>query len=352
VKASGRALAASFAALALASSSRLAATAAASHPSGLGEAIGREKARVAALAPRLPEEARASVSASLSRADEERRAGRLWVALERIRDAAREAAVQESRDARVGFDAEWTRTSGELRRRDSSRTSWGNAAAAARALGEAAEGTALPLADASRAYAGVTNVEAGRYYLADALAASDFGAFCRALPGAAGPAPSFRSIAPELARLQERLDAAFVPPRSIDRHAEFIRLNAAVKTARELDAGGRYAGARYEYLDALQRLGLLLGDAADTGGTADSVRAKLEAQRSALGSSGRDDSLGTLFLERAESALAAGGPGGIAAASVIASSVLPAYAAAFGPSSAPPAADAAVTVTLVRWPYT
>jgi hypothetical protein len=350
VKASGRALGASFAALALAGVSRVAATAAASHPSGLAEAIGREKARVAALAPRLPEEARASISASLSRADEERRSGRLWVALERIRDASREAAVQGSRDAKVGFDAEWTRTSGELRRRDSSRPSWGNAAAAARALGEAAEGTSLPLAEASRAYAGVTNVEAGRYYLADALAASDFGAFCRALPGApAGPAPPFRSIAPELARLQERVDAAFVPPRSIDRHSEFIRLNAAVKTARELDAGGRYAGARYEYLDALQRLGVLLGGATDA---ADAVRGKLEAQRSALGSSRRDDSLGTLFLERADSALATGGPGGIAAASAIASSVLPAYEATLGPSSAPPAPDAAVTVTLVRWPYT
>jgi hypothetical protein len=50
--------------------------------------------------------------------------------------------------------------------------------------------------------------------------------------------------------------------------------------------------------------------------------------------------------------LARGGENGLAAASVIASAVVPAYQAMLEPSPALPAADAAVTVTLVRWPYT
>jgi hypothetical protein len=122
-----------------------------------------------------------------------------------------------------------------------------------------------------------------------------------------------------------------------------------LKTALELDAGGRYAGAGYEYLDALERLGLLLGAGGDG---AETARGKLDAERSALAASNRDESLGMLFLERAESALARGDESGIAEASVIASSVLPAYPAMLLPSSAPPPPDAAVTVTLVRWPYT
>ena len=145
------------------------------------------------------------------------------------------------------------------------------------------------------------------------------------------------------------MNAAFVPPRSIERHSDFIRLNAALKTARELDASGRFAGAGYEFLDAIEQLGLLLGAPADPAGT---VRRRLDAERSALASGSRDDSLGVLFVERAESALARGGEGGTAAASVIAASVIPAYGAMLEPSPARPAADAAVTVTLVRWPYT
>jgi len=309
-------------------------------------AIAADAAHIAGARGRIPAEYRAKFDAALAAIDAERKAGRTWVALERLRDARRLAALGGTGEPPGSFDVEWKRESGELRRRDESLPGWGDAPAAARALGEAAEGTVVPLVDASRAFAEVTNAESGRYYLADARVASAFGAFCRALSAPKSAPPPWRSIAPELARLQARVDAAFVPPRSIERHSDFIRLNATVKTARELDAAGRFAGAGYEYLDSLQQLGTLLGDAEAPAAT---VRGKLEAERSALSSGDRDDSLGLLFVERAESSSARGDN---AAASEIASTVVPAYQAMLEPASAPPAADAAVTITLVRWPYT
>ena len=328
---------------------RASASDAAANPAALADAIAGDAARVASRGERLGGEARARVASAVSKLEAERRSGRLWAALQGLREARREAAVGESRGSAESFDADWERASRDLRGRDASPPRWGSVAAAARALGEAAEGTVVPLVEASRAYAGVTNADAGTYYLADAREASDFAGFCRALPRTDRTAPAWRSIAPELSRLQERVNAAFVPPRSIDRHSDFIRLNAALKTAHELDASGRFAGAGYEYLDALEQVGLLLGAPA---GSAVTVRERIEAERSALASGTRDDSLGLLFVERAESALASGGESGIAAASVIAASVVPAYRAMLEPAPMPPPAESVLTVTLVRWPYT
>jgi hypothetical protein len=124
-------------------------------------------------------------------------------------------------------------------------------------------------------------------------------------------------------------------------------MNAAVKTARELDASGLFAGAAYEYLRAVEGLAVLEGSP----GEAD-VRAEVAAARATLTASARDDSLGLLFVERAEAGLAEGAAAGAASAAAIVRSVLPAYRALAEAPAPSPADRAAVTVTLVRWPYT
>jgi hypothetical protein len=72
-----------------------------------------------------------------------------------------------------------------------------------------------------------------------------------------------------------------------------------------------------------------------------------------------DHTLGLLFLERAEAALATGTPAGAHTAAATTMDVLPRYFAALDPlrpvsasARAAAAAPAAVTVTLVRWPFT
>jgi len=76
--------------------------------------------------------------------------------------------------------------------------------------------------------------------------------------------------------------------------------------AGELDARTFYAGALYQYLDAVQQLALLSQAAPDSTHQA-SVRTSLAALRKQLDASNRDESIGQLFLERAEAALSTAG---------------------------------------------
>ena len=278
--------------------------------------------------------------------------GRFFAALEelgrvRVRLSAAATASAHSGKTRDDFEAFWTGARSGLAEAD--RKSLASAAstlpAAVEALAQAAEGQTMILADASRAYERVTGPRAGFYYLGEARGDADWAAFCRSLEvrREGSPAP-LRSIAPELASLQERASSVFQPPLSIDRHPQFIRFNATLKLAGELDGQGRRAGALYEYLDALQQLATI----------APAKKAPAESIESAarrLAASPRDESLGLLFVERAQSA--SGSPAAPEAVAAILGEVLPAYDAALAspPAVAAPAPPA-VTVTLVRWPYT
>lgn len=256
-------------------------------------------------------------------------------------DAAAFARLWESRSRALVAQAEALR-----------RTPWKDAPAATRAVAESAQGKIATLVEASRAYAAVTSPGDGLFYLGQAVASAELAAFARGLHDTTKTPLATRSMLPELQALQQRVNAAFQPPRSIERHADFIRLNATLKLAFELDAAALYAGALYQYLDATQQLALL-GDAPPAAPGPD-----LAAWRGRLGARDRDDSLGRLFLERAEAALAAGARAeakDLRLAQVVADDVLPAYQAALaaaGAATSRTESAASVTVTLVRWPYT
>src|SRR5262249_31493772 len=140
----------------------------------------------------------------------------------------------------------------------------------------------------------------------------------------------------------------------IDQHSRFIRLNATVKLSTELEAEGARSGALSRYLEG--RL-LLNGIEPSVKAEApDALRTALSEARGSLRASSRDESIGLFFVEKAE-ALLTGGAGSAAesevAAAEIVHDVLPAYRAALdGAASIPAAGGPAVTVTLVRWPYT
>jgi hypothetical protein len=288
-------------------------------------------------------------------------AGRLYVGLEELgRARLFYGGAQVAQQPGAGFEAAWKRAQGDF---TSGRAPAGPRAsnAALEALAEVGQGKSLPLFQTSRAYAEVTNAGAGLYYLGQAKASADFAAFCRGVgaPRRGGPL-ALRSLAPELAALQAKVDAAFQPPRSIEQHPAFIALNATLKLAGELEAQRLYAGALYQYLDAVQQLATL-----DAGSTdAADPRAALAALAAQVKAARRDDSIAELFLERAQTFLDAGAPATGSAAPgadevrkvvVIARDVLPAYFAwlrAAAPKPAPGAARAGVTITLVRWPYT
>ncbi|MFI4946567.1 MAG: hypothetical protein ACHP85_25030, partial [Burkholderiales bacterium] len=143
--------------------------------------------------------------------------------------------------------------------------------------------------------------------------------------------------------------AAYRPPASIDRHSDFIRASAALKEAHELDALGLRYGALLRYLQAALRFAPLRGVPAGPG---TALEARLREYDARLASRERDDTIGRLFLETAQS-LATGKDQDPALAQAIADFVLPKYFAALEPRKpAAKAPEPRVTVTLVRWPYT
>lgn len=288
------------------------------------------------------------------------RGGRRLFALQRLAAArsllsASQYAGERSereRQNEAAFEAEWARM-GKALRADLAPPSPsafdGVRPAAVRALGEAAIPQVKIFYDTSRDYARNTLPASGIFYIGEARAQQEFVAFARTLAERSpGAPPRLRPLVSELDALEGRLLAAYRPPASIDKHAEFIGASSTLKEARELDAAGLRYAALLRYLQAAQRLAML--EAKKTPVDA----AALRALGARLSGGGVDHSIGRLFLESAEADLAAAGAGAVPErASAIVSDVLPRYFAALEP--APPAAGKpapAVTVTLVRWPYT
>ena len=297
---------------------------------------------------------------ALERARQALSDGRRLLALQRLGSARMGIEAGEYLRARPAgqrkdlalFQAEWARV-GRMLRLDlapvSSNRFESVRSAAVRALAESTFGQVRPYYEASLEYGRSTVPDSGLLYLGTALSQREFATFCRNLPpGTPRPAPSLRSLTPELDDLEARLLAAYRPPASMDRHVEFIVTSASLKEARELDAAGFRYGALLRYLQAVQRFGTLTPPESDLA----QLKSRLAEMESKLAASSSDESVGRLFVEAAQADLAMEGSSG-AAASAIVRDVFPLYASALRPAPArAPKGEAAVTVTLVRWPYT
>ena len=232
------------------------------------------------------------------------------------------------------FEAEWSRTSLALSALEPGlrATNWSQSPAALRALSETALIKTTPHLEGARGFATATRPNDGLFYLGQAQSQAAFSRLCASLnlPRPGRPL-GLRSLLPELQSLQEKTNAAFQPPRSIEQHSRFIALNSAIKLARELDAAKFYAGALYQYLEAVRHYTLLDPSAPS---------ADLPGLRSKLDASSEDASIAQIFLERGES-------------DAVTVQVLSAFFAVRNPASplgAP--SDKTVELTLVRWPYT
>lgn len=252
-----------------------------------------------------------------------------------------------------GFEAEWKKASAELPQRVAARPVLAKAPAAIRALAEAAVGEAPVLVEASRAYASVTDASAGHYYIGQAKADAEELQFLASLNAIEKRKYSYHSILPELQKLQSRVIAAFQPPRSIDKHPDFIRLNSTLKRAFELDAAKLYAGAMHQYLSSVQQLGMMEASAPEEAARAE-TREKLKELTAELAKTAADSSLAELYVQRGLAQLDAAEPtsDNWKIASVIASQVVPAYLEAAASTAKPEDPKKLITVTLVRWPYT
>jgi hypothetical protein len=271
-----------------------------------------------------------------------------------------EAKADAIKDNLPAFEAEWGKASLEYAALDKQarQRDWNCFPAAVRALSESAQGRTIPLLEGSRGFATATKPQDGLAYMGEAKGEAAYATFLHGLSIARKGSPfPLRSVLPELEALQEKTNTAFQPPRSIDMHPRFINLNATLKFARELDSSKAYAGALYQYLEAVRHYGML-DPAAPDAAKQESLRKTVAEELKNVSASKRDDSIAQAFLERAEGWLnkpdsAAPSSDEWRAIIVILKQVLPAYYAALKPA-APLQHRAArtATLTLVRWPYT
>jgi hypothetical protein len=314
--------------------------------------------------PNLP----SAIEARLKDASAAQAAGRLYLGLEKLGEAEdylqglravdeKAAAINDSLPA---FESEWSKASLELTALEKSarHRDWSQATAAIRAISEAAQGRAIPLLEGGRGFATATKPKDGLFYMGQTQGEAAFAVFVSRLhsPRTATAFP-LRSLLPELEALQEKTNAAFQPPRSIDMHPRFIALNSTIKFARELDSSRAYAGALYQYLEAVRHYGML--DPAEPDATKQpALRGSVAEELKKLTVAKRDDSIAQIFLERASGWLNkadGSAPSGDEwrAVQVIIEQVLPAYYAALKPAAPmQQRAGRTATLTLVRWPYT
>jgi len=296
-------------------------------------------------------------------------AGRLYLGLLQLEGvaqtleggwAAEEKRAETAKSGLPGFETEWKRVSLDVEalNQKAGGRNWAEAPAALRALSETAQAKAVPLLESGRGFAIAQGPEEGLAYLGQAQGEAKFAEFCASLNLARKGTPNaLRSMLPELENLQDKTNAAFQPPRSIELQSTFITLNSALKLGEELDAKRLYAGALFQYLMAVWQYGLLDAVTPDPARQSELNRAIAQMQKQ-LDASGYDDSIAQIVLERAEADVrhadgSAPSQDDWKSARVIVEQVLPAYFAAQEPPAAlPRASGKAVDLTLVRWPYT
>jgi len=310
-----------------------------------------------AVSTSVPEPQRAGPLARLDRASKAVGAGRPFLALYLLEspwEMSRAFAIGEKASDEAtsldAFDRLWNRM-GEPRALPPDRTP---RPAIVEAIVEAALARGPVTFRASRAYAQDSGVEAGLYYLGESRAVGEFAAFARGLAWPdetlRRPAPAFRSIAGEIEALDSDVEAAYQHMERAN-HPTYISISALMKQARALDAAGSRRGALLDYLIARYLFAQLRPDSpADP----DATVAALAAARASLERT-RDHSIAGLFLDLGEENARAADAAVRRSAAAVASDVLPAYFRAIGPpqsTEAAASATPAVTITLVRWPFT
>jgi hypothetical protein len=304
----------------------------------------------------------------LARARQAAEAGRLYSALEllgatKVNLAGAQTLFENPHASKLSmeeFKAQWIRVGLDITPLEQRFNSgnWATQPVGLRALAESEEIRTRVFYDSSQGFATATEPRDGLFYMGQSKAAIEYALFCQSLDLKGGlPAPLLHSVAVEIRSLQDQILAVYRPPRSVDQHPQFIQINSALKEAGDLEAAQLYAGALFKYLDSLQGFAML--EASKPGvEKADELRKELALARERLAAAKLDHSIAEIFLQRAEGGLDASKPkdaytAGLQKAQVILERVIPAYFTALAKNDElPPPPTKAVTVTLVRWPYT
>jgi hypothetical protein len=324
----------------------------AQNPPAPATAVQREIARVRSQVQASgAEDQRAALLQRLDRADSALKAQHAYLALyllEAPYEGAGASAFATSADVHspADFVRKWTALGAPKPHRQTARP----VPAGVDALAEAAEDRGRATYQASRPYAEDSGTDAGLYYLGESYAAMSYAAFVRSATWPnAGRRPPFRRIAPEIAAFDREITTTYEKMARAD-HPTYIRASAALKQARSLDDHGAREGALFQYLLSRYLFAPLRGAA-----NADATPERIAVARATL-PAGEDHSIAELFLQLADEGAASTNADLRRGAAAVIEDLIPAYRAAIAPATptttAAPNANAAVTITLVRWPFT
>jgi hypothetical protein len=165
-----------------------------------------------------------SGSNELRGASEALDSGHLYLSLEKLghaedlMQAARRGADRSlvEQGGLAAFETDWGKVSVRLTAldKDEHAKDWGRTPLAIRALSEAAQGRAIPLLEGGLGFATANGPKDGLMYVGEAEGEADFAKFCASLNVSGKGGAPLRSLLPELQRLQEKVNAAFQPPKS------------------------------------------------------------------------------------------------------------------------------------------
>ncbi len=244
------------------------------------------------------------------------------------------------------LEKEWRKKGFELQSA-AKRRNFKQIPASVRAVREASLSEVKPLYDASLEYGKSTEPGYGFFYLGASQAQLEFAHLLSTMQTQSlQKPPAFAGLADEIDATENEILSEYKPPASIDHHPVFIRASGFIKQAHELYAAGMYYGALYKTLDARSQLAKIT----DAGQSITSEEIEKEAAEisTRLNQDKTDHSIALIFLE-----FALEEPHNGEKAHQIFKSVLPHYFSALQASKTVRKKEpVAVTVTLVRWPYT
>jgi hypothetical protein len=305
-----------------------------------GELIAAEAARIKKeiALPDFPKEEGAAYAKALEEAEDALRAGHLFYGLYRVQQVSPEVGgyaymQRQSAVAKAGaeaFEREWRRMGRELTAKERRVARAGRGAVAVRALAESSLTQVRPRYEAGRLYGYNAGFEYGLFYFGNSEANLDFALFCQTLSlDAQGRAPVLRPLDAELKRLEDETLRAYRRPGASAQQARYNVVNSTLKTASEMNAERRYAGALLKYLDAARVLAQIDAASAEPPALA-SLKEKSDAMRARLAAAATDHSLALVYWEMARFAIerAEAGKGNddeLRRAGVVLDAVLPRY---------------------------
>ncbi len=284
----------------------------------------------------LSEEDAKSYASRLKQAEDALAAGYLFLSLYQMQSAwvrlnAQASQLSKAEIAKQGnqvYEREWQRFDHERASKEKLFTP-----AAARSL--PASVTALlqvsrwqsrPYAQSGKLYGYNTSLDFGYYYMGLAEGNIEFALFCQQLRFSQPRTPvRFASLGGALSELEKTTIAAYGQAGGKDQ-PRYIEINSTLKLASELQQAGWREGAWHKYLEAQMLFGLLTM-AAPAPDEQAKVKAELATADARFKADPRDHSIGLLYLQLAQMAMAEKEKNGdeLKRAAVIARQVLPRY---------------------------